>query len=123
VSSTNPEFPESATGISYTYTAGVFGWSGWIQKVQITDLQGNYTQYCYRVGQTDTENWSSVFTFRTKQPSPSNLPTMINTYGDMGTIMPFGWLVSDQIISDTSLYGPADFYLHAGDLAYAGTGK
>ena len=123
VNSTSPNFPDQVTGITYTYTAGVFGWEGWIHKVKLEGLSTNFTQYCYRVGQTDADNWSDIFQFHTKRPSPTNEPTRMAVYGDMGTIIPFGWLVTDQMVSDSALDGPFDMFMHAGDLAYAGTSK
>lgn len=37
--------------------------------------------------------------------------------------MPFGFLVTEQMIQDTFRFGLFDLIVHAGDIAYAGTGS
>ena len=81
------------------------------------------TRYYYRVG--DGVSWSPEFSFRTaplpgQGGSGENLRYLL--FGDMGTIMPFGYLVTDGMVG-VHTQQPYDLTLHLGDISYAGTGS
>jgi len=90
------------------------GWHKVIHQVRLENLSPD-TQYFYRVGD-ETDGFTQEFNFNT---APSNLrPFTFALIGDMG-IVPGGFLVADKMAGDLVNY-PVEFYVHAGDLAYAG---
>jgi hypothetical protein len=107
----------NATGITTTYDAGIDGWRGVIHTVTLYNLRPS-TKYYYKVG--NGHDWSIDYWFTTA-PSVGTPGVRIATVADMG-ILPMGWGVTNQIIGDNSVT-PFSFVLHAGDVAYAGTGK
>jgi len=117
-----------AAGTTSTYEAGVFGWHGWIHRVWLEDLSPA-TWYCYQVGNANSKygfTWSTdVFSFHTP-PLPQTVleePVVAAIYGDMGTFMPLGFRVTNQMIQDVEASQPFDAIVHVGDIAYAGTGS
>lgn len=117
----------SAAAVTSTYQVGTYvPWVGWIHTAVMTGLAPE-TNYNYRVGSVSGA-WSSLRTFKTeKKPwwtvEPSQRTnSVVAVYGDMGTILPFGYQVSFQISQD-DLVTPYELVVHAGDIAYAGTGK
>jgi len=110
----------SVVAATSTYHAGtLFPWVGWIHTAVMSSLNPE-TKYYYKVGANSAGGvWSDVRDFVTESASPK--PVTVALYGDMGTVMPFGFEVSAQIISDNHV-APYDLVVHAGDIAYAGTG-
>lgn len=111
----------SAAAVSHNYT--VDSWVGpWtsmnIYEGVMTSLTPS-TQYFYRVGSA-TNGWSQEFAF-TSSPSMQSPPEQVSwaVYGDMGTIVPLGYFVTQMMINE-SLTNPLDIVLHVGDIAYAG---
>jgi len=71
------------------------------------------------------DTWSDEYSFFTAPPVGTQLTDreyIFAVMGDMGTYIPMGWAVTDQMISDNQLYN-FSFILHAGDVCYAGTGS
>jgi len=63
------------------------------------------------------DGFTQEFSFTT---APDELrPFTFALVGDMGTYIPAGWDVTDRMIKDRATL-PVEFYVHAGDLAYAG---
>eukprot|EP01116_Phalansterium_solitarium_P008088 TRINITY_DN2134_c0_g1_i1.p2 TRINITY_DN2134_c0_g1~~TRINITY_DN2134_c0_g1_i1.p2 ORF type:complete len:528 (-),score=174.99 TRINITY_DN2134_c0_g1_i1:190-1668(-) len=113
-------YGSSAAGTYDTYNAGVFGWKGWVHTVSLSGLQTS-TRYFYQAG-TDGD-WSQEFSFVTGSATPNPSDTL--TYAvvaDMGTRIPMGYAVTNQIIADTKKEQYA-LVIHAGDVCYAGTGS
>ena len=112
---------KTTSAATSTYHAGtLFPWVGWIHTAVMTGLSPS-TRYYYRVGATGANGvWSGVVDFKSQTSSPQ--PVKIALYGDMGTVAPFGFEVAHQIISDNQVT-PYDLVVHAGDVAYAGTGR
>jgi len=108
-------------GTYTTYDVGVDGWDGWIYKTILAGLQPA-TQYYYICGSED--NWSSEYSFVTAPQVPvSPSSTYVHAIvADMGTVIPVGWAVTDQIVNDFQSI-PFSMVLHAGDVCYAGTGS
>jgi len=75
------------------------------------------TRYYYRVGDASLNVWSGVHTFKTETPNQKEVK--IATYGDMGTVIPLGFEVTDQMVGDDKNIH-FDLITHVGDLAYAG---
>ena len=122
---TNVRLHQQFTGETYTYSVGPFGWEGYIHRVVLNNLQTPGQYYCYQVGnqvKSSSAIWSDVYSFHTQYSSPTNQSTTIAVYGDMGTIMPLGFAVSEQIEQDSLNEGYYDLFQHAGDIAYAGIG-
>jgi len=109
----------STDGIVYTYEAGVWGWDGHIHKVMLKGLARGQ-KYFYRVGDKTLNVWSEVHYFNTQPVLKGEVK--IAVYGDMGTIMPMGFEVADQLIHDDEKYH-FDLITHVGDLAYAGVSQ
>jgi len=68
--------------------------------------------------------WSQEFSFRTP-PIPENQQNSHFTFavmGDMGTTIPMGWAVTDQMVDDNKI-DHFNMVIHVGDIAYAGTGS
>jgi len=111
-------YERRATGQIYTYNAGFFGWDGWLHACRLTGLQLDSIYY-YRVG--DGVNWSPQFHFRSP-PGYSKPGQRILIFGDMGTVMPFGFVVTNAMTSAHNL-DSYDLAVHLGDVSYAGTGS
>lgn len=106
---------EQVTGTTHTYTAG--GWHGVIHQGELLNLPPN-TFYSYRVGNALT-GWSYIANFTTPPlPSTASAPLVVAMYGDMGTVVPLGFKVTEQIIADHGVV-PLDLIVHVGDVAYA----
>jgi predicted MPP superfamily phosphohydrolase len=111
----------TAVGTAATYTAGIDGWRGWIHTVKLTGLSPR-TRYFYRVGSKD--NWSQTFSFISSPPNSNNRDESLNiaVVADMGTVIPMGWAVTDQMVRQNKIRR-IDLTLHIGDVCYAGTGS
>ena len=109
----------SAAAVRTTYTAGVGGWSGYIYTAVMSGLVPGAT-YSYQVGSGGPEGaWSLSRTFdAAPAPGPAHT-SYLCVFGDMGTIMPLGWAVSDAITENHLLGRRFDLILVAGDLSYA----
>lgn len=114
----------SSSGTSSTYSEGTFvPWIGWVHTAVMTGLKPG-TSYSYQVS-ADGVVPSDPNTFRTESPWwTTNTPeqAQIAVYGDMGTVMPFGFQTAFRIVQDNHV-SPYNLVVHAGDIAYAGTGK
>lgn len=120
----------TATGTQGTYHAGDFqntsmGFHGYIHTVAISGLASHEAVY-YRVGDGSTEgnassHWSSIRAFTPSWASSKN-PTRLAWIGDVGTIIPAGGKVAQQILAfhNDSNTGPLDSVVVVGDIAYAG---
>jgi len=91
---------------------------GWVHNVLLQNLEPG-TQYFYQVGDPSAV-WSRTYYFTTTSATPQ--PEVIATYGDMGTIMLYGWMVAQQLEAEL-LATPFDQIVHVGDIAYGGTGS
>jgi hypothetical protein len=78
------------------------------------------TRYYYRVG--DGVTWSPEFHFRTAPTPGEGAGARWLLFGDMGTIMPLGFMVTEGMV-DVHSRTPFDVTLHLGDVSYAGTGS
>jgi hypothetical protein len=108
-----------AEATTSTYSVGTFlPWVGWIHTAVMGGLSPQTTYY-YAVGARNAP-FSTVRNFKTEPVTPNK--TTIALYGDMGTIMPFGFEVAFQVLQDNQKT-PYDLVIHAGDIAYGGTGK
>lgn len=63
---------------------------------------------------------SSEYSFRTDCSNVSQYRFAV--MGDMGTVIPAGYLVSKQMFEDHQVT-PFSAVIHVGDIAYAGTGS
>lgn len=115
-------------GRTFTYEGGVFGWNGWLHRIHLDGLTAA-TWFCYQVGNANAKygfTWSTeVFSFHTPPQPGAELeePIVAAIYGDMGTFMPLGFRVTEQMLDDTADSRPFDAIVHVGDIAYAGTGE
>jgi hypothetical protein len=104
-----------------TYQAGMFGWTGTIHTATMTGLTpGSEYQYTVGSGVPGSPTWSLPRKFFAA-PNPSATATsFVAVTADMGTILPMGWAVADEIINE-HFNGPQpfDFVLIAGDISYA----
>lgn len=111
----NYTYVQAAT--NRTYDVGIGGWKGTIYEAWMTGLNRCQTYY-YRVG--DSKKWSNEMSFKTDCPNAT-----IHTFavmGDMGTVIPAGYLVAKQIRKDHDVT-PFTSVVHVGDISYAGTGS
>ncbi|EGD77773.1 hypothetical protein PTSG_08863 [Salpingoeca rosetta] len=113
-------FSKSIQGSTHTYTAG--GWKGVIHEVHMPEFPAN-TRVTYHVGDRDG-GWSAIYTVQTP-PTVGNKrtadkPLRIATFGDMGTYIPLGYKVCEQMEEDHKKK-PLDLIVHQGDIAYAST--
>jgi hypothetical protein len=110
----------SANGTLSTYDVGVDGWKGYVHTVMLTGLQPS-TKYYYIAGSVNQNNWSQEFSFTTA-PDTNTGKHVFAVMGDMGTTIPMGWAVTNQMVTDNEKYHFGAI-LHVGDVAYAGTGS
>lgn len=127
--------PNTVQAVTSTYQVGTYvPWVGWIHTAVMKGLAYDSTYY-YRVGSTGLNVgsngglvFSSVRSFKTENTPWWTVDpfqrrnSVIAVYGDMGTLLPFGYQVSFQLSQD-DLVKPYELVVHAGDIAYAGTGK
>jgi len=112
-------YTSSLSGEIYSYDAGFFGWDGFIHKVRLTGLQAD-SRYYYRVGDGNSF-WSAELSFKTA-PGQYRPGLRYLNYGDMGTFMPFGLVITDAMEA-AHAQKPFDMLIHLGDVSYAGTGS
>lgn len=104
--------PHSALAATSTYKNGSWtGWRGTIYTATMTNLQPG-AEFMYEVG-SDECGWSHRFAFRAPPVPKSDQPVRLLTYGDQGSFMPFGFLVTAQMLRDLQRT-PADFVMHVG---------
>ena len=122
---------KNCIAIGETTTYNVDNWHYWIHSVYIRDLQPG-TTYNYKLGFIESDNVTIHHIFSNKIWSFKTIPSyehqtkeIVYIYGDMGTIMPFGFEVMKSIIKDfnENPADRADYVVHVGDIAYAGTGR
>lgn len=109
-----PTLNETIVGTSHTYTAG--HWIGVIHEGLITGLSAN-TRYSYRVGD-GISAWSYVANFTTPPLSGDLKPIIVGMFGDMGTAIPVGFKVCEQMEADHAKI-PFNLLVHVGDISYA----
>eukprot|EP01126_Amoeba_proteus_P044311 TRINITY_DN4919_c0_g2_i1.p1 TRINITY_DN4919_c0_g2~~TRINITY_DN4919_c0_g2_i1.p1 ORF type:complete len:400 (+),score=68.84 TRINITY_DN4919_c0_g2_i1:74-1273(+) len=107
----------SSSVLAYTtkqYTFLVYT-SGYIHYARLSGLQPNL-RYYYRVGNSETDDWSDVFHFSTGR----QLPISFFATGDVGTT-PYcqdcGNVIGGMVDYDKK--NPVNFVAHSGDLSYA----
>jgi len=109
-------YSSTFTGYTSTYDVGeAGGWHKIIHTVKVTALNPA-TKYYYICGDGSTN--SPEYSFTTPPPTA---PTVYGLVADMGTYIPLGWAVCNQIVNDHAKYN-FSLIIHAGDIAYAGTG-
>ena len=107
-----PGNTSSAAANVTTYSAGVFGWRGWIFTAVMRPLQAGVA-YAYTVTGGPASPPSSPRRFA-QPPSVGPASALrVAVTADMGTIVPLGWAVADQLILDHT-YAPYDAVLMAG---------
>jgi len=114
--------------IGNTTTYDIDNWKSWVHFIYIKNLDEN-TKYNYQLGFIDPDNKTISHLFSDPswafQTMPSNdQEEIVYIYGDMGTMMPYGFEVMKAMIDDmkSSENQRANYVVHVGDLAYAGTG-
>ena len=98
-----------------TYTAGVIGWFGSIYTSRLTGLAPG-SRYTYTATACGVSAPAQSFN-AAPQPGPGVL-SRLAVKGDMGTVIPLGFAVAEQIEKDGAEQ-PFDLAVLAGDLAYA----
>lgn len=79
-------------------------------------------RYYYKVGDIQTRTFSELKHFKSPPNKNSHLDEVrFAVFGDMGTYMPFGHMVSKMVTTMHSAK-PYDFVFLTGDIAYAGIG-
>ena len=102
-----------------TYNVGHLGFHGQIYKATLSELLPS-TTYFYKVGDTQTDTYSSLKSFTTAPPNNSTLGVIkFITFGDMGTYAPMGFEVSHALGNEILIDNYAFVWL-TGDMAYAG---
>ncbi|CAM4827731.1 unnamed protein product [Rotaria magnacalcarata] len=99
-----------------TYNVGIGGWKGTIYEAWMTNLNQCQTFY-YRVG--NSKVWSHENSFKTDCSTATTRTYAV--MGDMGTVIPAGFLVAKQIKEDHHIT-PFSAVVHVGDISYAGNG-
>jgi Purple acid Phosphatase, N-terminal domain len=104
--------------LAYSDLNGYAGeWKGYVHRTTLSSLTPG-AQYFYRAG--SSANWTEVFDFFAA-PLKAN-QTSFALIGDMGTVIPYGFKVSEMMAEHFAETGGRwDFTVHAGDVAYAGT--
>ncbi|UJR20421.1 hypothetical protein I4U23_023552 [Adineta vaga] len=117
--------------IGETTTYNVDNWHYWIHYVYIKNLEAGM-KYNYKLGFVESDNITirhlysnELWTFQTMSQFEKQQTEIVYIYGDMGTIMPLGFDVMKSIIEDfhTKKSERANYVVHVGDIAYAGTGS
>ena len=79
-------------------------------------------RYYYKVGDIKTRTFSELKYFKSPPKRNTHLEEIrFASFGDMGTYMPFGHMVSKMLTSYNNVK-PYDFVFLTGDIAYAGIG-
>ncbi len=105
-----------------TYDVGHLGFHGKIYTAVMKDLKPEQ-KYFYKVGDLQTNTYSEIKHFKSPPRKNSTLNEIrISIFGDMGTYVPFGHLVS-KMIAEKNAVKPYDFVFLTGDIAYAGLGS
>ena len=122
----SPEWENTVLGTSTTYNVGEGGWNGFIHEVNLYGLLSPATEYEYRVGDNRDESlavFSDIRTFTTAPPVGDTSKQTIAVYGDMGTVVPLGFKVTEQLLDEEAKSGiDFDYIVHVGDISYAGLG-
>jgi len=101
------------------YNEGHIGFHGRIYRATLIELTPD-CKYYYIVGDSTTGIFSEVHMFRSPPMLGQNLDRInIAVFGDMGTVVPLGYDVSQQL-TRSHLSDPFDFVFLTGDIAYAG---
>lgn len=122
--------PQGSIAIGNSTTYNVDDWHYWIHFIHIKGLQAGM-KYNYQLGFIQSDNQTirhlysdETWTFKTIPSIEEQGKEIVYIYGDMGTVMPLGFEVMDTIIKDfhNNKDEQADYIVHVGDIAYAGTG-
>jgi len=112
------QYSNIVQGISYTYDVGILGgWHKWMHLVNVTNLSQSMLYY-YIVGD-EQGGWSEEYHISTPLTNATR-PIRFMLAGDMGTVIPLGFAVAEQM-RDYAALNPVDMVLHLGDIAYGGT--
>ena len=114
-----PSNASTTTGLTSTYTAGDFGWTGSIYNAEMTNLiPGQF--YSYTVGSPSVNVWSDPVSFKTPVAPGATANLKLAITADQGTIVPLGYAISEAIIQEHFETGhPFDACLISGDISYA----
>jgi len=100
-----------------TYSSGVIGWYGSIYVAKLTGLTpGN--SYSYSAFACGKASLTPNPTFKAAPVTGPNVQTRVIVKADMGTVIPMGFAVAEQIEKDNAA-DPFDLAVLAGDLSYA----
>jgi hypothetical protein len=122
---------EGCITIGNTTTYNVNDWNYWIHYILIDNLQPGI-KYNYQIGFIEPNNKTilylfsnDIWTFKTMTNYENREREIVYIYGDMGTFMPMGIEVMKGIIKDfiNNTDEQANYVVHVGDIAYAGTGS
>ncbi|CAF1549578.1 unnamed protein product, partial [Adineta ricciae] len=121
---------KNCLAIGETTTYNVDNWHYWIHHIYIRGLEPGM-KYNYKLGFIEPDNVTirhlysnEHWTFQTSSSLEKQGTEIVYIYGDMGTIMPLGFEVTKSIIEDFNKKKNerANYVVHVGDIAYAGTG-
>lgn len=90
------------------------GWIGLVHTAVVTGLEQGH-HYVYHV---EANGQSSEMLSFQAAPSPSE-KVAFATFGDMGTVIPAGWWVTQKLIQEQK-QRPVSLVFHQGDISYAG---
>lgn len=102
-----------------TYNVGHLGFHGRIYRAVMNGLNPG-RRYFYKVGDLKTRTYSEIKHFKAPPKRNESLEQIqFALFGDMGTYVPFGHMVS-KMISINNKEKKYDFVFLTGDIAYAG---
>jgi hypothetical protein len=100
-----------------TYSAGVIGWAGSIYVAKLTGLTPG-SSYSYSAFACGKASLTPNPTFKAAPVTGPTVQTRVIVKADMGTVVPMGFAVAEQIEKDNAV-NPFDLAVLAGDLSYA----
>lgn len=102
-------YTRSQVSRTYTYSAGLFGWSKWLHSAVLSGLEPG-TRYYYQV--PGSVEHSFVL------PVAKQQPVRIAFEGDQGVVQPLGYAVAEQMANDMKK-GEIDVVHVVGDISYS----
>ena len=121
---------EHLLAIGDTTTYDVHDWHYFIHFIHVRGLEPG-GKYRYRLGFVESDNTTvrhlfsnEHWSFTTMSGEKNRRREIVDIYGDMGTILPLGFEVMKSMLKDfeEKKDEQADYIVHVGDIAYAGTG-